>query len=483
MPLAGNGVLLTGNGGAPVYKLPKEALIEVLRIGYRRYDAPDRGMMTYLSTISSVCQIWRYVALHEQSLWTTVIYDDHHDFGKISKASNDLPQKIKDRICSYLSRSQYYNLSIYLEFGTHGYGLEHIKNIIFPYLSHCHTLNLKIDSDEQALQLFPLPAGVHRLNTLSCWVSRRRQWKETKPLLLFSGRDEYNLRNLTLRMTKTPIHPGIWWNVVGRTLVELPLSGDPLEWDGVVAFLRHCRSLRVLKLAVRPPPEAKVPAFTLPNLICLQVTNLEFPMTVHAPKLRLLMLFEGFEEDDPPIEPPLPSWRNLHTLRLMSVDPSRPDVIALLRANPTIKALTLGLCDTDHRSLGEFGQLLSQDGPRIFPDKTNEPNVTVPPPGKQTKKLTKGEKKRRNRAEREERERKHAETEDTYKAFLPSLRLFQLLDRGGTAVSSGYAANVLKRRPHLRFDGDGEIWDGARVDASQMGLIDEYPVAGDTWYT
>jgi hypothetical protein len=486
MPSAAIGALLTGNDGAPVYKLPKEALVEIFRLSCRRYDAPDRGMMSYLSTISSVCQIWRYVALHEPSLWTTIIYNDHYDFGKISKASNDLPQKIKNRICSYLSRSQYYGLSIHIEFGTHGYGLAHIKNIIFPHLSRCHTLNLKFDSDDQALELLPLPTGMHRLIKLSCWVSRRRQWREARTLVLFSGTGhDCKLRDLTLRMTKMPIHETVLQRVIGGTLVELRLGGDSSGWNDIMAFLRQCHSLRKLKLAVRPPPEAQVTPFTLPNLICLQATNLEFPMAVHAPKLRSLMLFEGLQEDDSPVEPPLPSWRNLHTLRLMSVDPSRPDFIALLRANPTIKVLTIGLCDTDHCSLGGFGQLLLQDGPRIFPDKTNEPKVMAPSPENNGKKikLTKSERKRKRRAEHEEYERKRAETEDSYKSFLPSLRLFQLSDSGGMDISPEYAANVLKRRPHLRFDGDGEVWDGTKVDAAQMGLIDEYPVAGDTWCT
>ena len=67
------------------------------------------------------------------------------------------------------------------------------------------------------------------------------------------------------------------------------------------------------------------------------------------------------------------------------------------------------------------------------------------------------------------------------KTFLTALRFFEVSDCRGTDVSSEYAARVLKRRLYLHFDGDGQIWDGKRVDPVEMGLIDEYPDKGDTW--
>jgi hypothetical protein len=54
-----------------------------------------------------------------------------------------------------------------------------------------------------------------------------------------------------------------------------------------------------------------------------------------------------------------------------------------------------------------------------------------------------------------------------------------LFDHRGT---KDYAAKVLKQRPHLRFDGDGRIWDGDMVDPAQMDLVDVYSVAEDIWY-
>lgn len=127
---------------APFYKLPAEMLIEILCIGRRQYDMLERGVVTYLTAVSSVCRTWRYAALHEPSLWTTIVYHDYYHFSKISKASEHLPRKIKDRICSYLSRSRNSSLSISLAFGTNGYGLEDIKHIIFPHLFHCRTSTL-----------------------------------------------------------------------------------------------------------------------------------------------------------------------------------------------------------------------------------------------------------------------------------------------------------------------------------------------------
>lgn len=158
----------------------------------------------------------------------------------------------------------------------------------------------------------------------------------------------------------------------------------------------------------------------------------------------------------------------------MSVDVTRLDFMALLRSNPTIRVLTVGLCDTFHDSLGDFGELLWRDQLKA-----------VPPPatanGKKRKGWARKERKRRERAEQEEYERKRVEVGDSCKTFLSSLRLFELFDRRGTDVCEEYAAKVLKSRPHLRFDGDGQIWDGAKVDSAQMDLVDEYPVTGDFW--
>ena len=81
-------------------------------------------------------------------------------------------------------------------------------------------------------------------------------------------------------------------------------------------------------------------------------------------------------------------------------------------------------------------------------------------------------------------ERNQVEIEDCPNTFLPSLRLLTLFDSRFRWWDDLHEvmASVMKRRPYLRFDVDGETYDdGAKVDEAEMEIIDEFPVDGDTW--
>jgi hypothetical protein len=203
-------------------------------------------------------------------------------------------------------------------------------------------------------------------------------------------------------------------------------------------------------------------------------------MTMHTPELRSLVLKNGFEEEDRLAPPPLPSWRKLHTLRLLRADPSRLDVIALLRANPTIKVLEIGWCDTEDNTLGEFDRLMEEGGPNAVTEGTNQ--TVTRKKGDSPKKTPKKGKK--NGAPK----KKKVEFGTMYNTFLPSLRYFKfdvLFYIRAEPIHEEWAEHWLEHRPGLRFDGDGRVvCDGAKVDPVEMDLIiKEYPRDGGPWRT
>lgn len=476
--------LLDGNRDIPLHRLPNELLAEIFRAGHRQFGSSEwmRKVAIFLATITSVCRLWRRIALNDPLLWCTIYYSDVYDS---SERRNHLLRKSQNRIHTYLLRAKSSDLSIHLNFlGGH---VERIRDIIFPHLSHCFSLNLTFFSSSQALAWFPLPMGLHRLIKLSCKVGAYSWRKAIQPPVMFSGTDHtYKLQELMLRTDGMPIHQTLLGGISAGSLIEFRVGQGSLDWDDVMTFLCQCRSLRMLKLGIRPPPHATIPSFVLPNLICLQVTSLEFPNAIHTPKLQSLVLLGGMGKDDPLSHTPLPFWPNLHTLRFLHVDPSRSDFIALLCAHPTVKVLMIGLQNTYDEFLGDFRQLLLDSSPRILPNKTNGPCVVVPSAGvgiaREGKGEAKEEKRHRKQAEKED-ERNQAETEDSPNTFLPSLRLLTLfgLSWRWRDDSSKFMASAVKRRPCLRFERDGEIYDGAEVDEAEMEIIDEFPVDGDTW--
>ena len=90
------------NREAPVSKLPMELLSKIFHIGLDEYDL---DAIEYLSTISSICSVWRDVALGTPLLWRRVIYTDpdhHHDHNDHNPhpktESPAIPQHTTDRL-------------------------------------------------------------------------------------------------------------------------------------------------------------------------------------------------------------------------------------------------------------------------------------------------------------------------------------------------------------------------------------------------
>ena len=460
--------------------------------------------MQYLTVICSVCHLWRSTALNEPLLWTNIVYHDRVDFTK-TDGTNGLPPRVVERIEAYLLRSKRSKLFIFLSFGSSRRGVGHMKAILRSHLGRCESLKLIFDSDQHFRRFLPLP--VYRIPKLTCWArcgnvyklipndelynpkqqtSKNQQQASTlrtggpSATRAVSGRvAAETLANPSSHARKPPVNRTIPGHINAAALTELHVSR--VSWECAMKYLPQCQALRQLKLTCPCEGETlELPPFTLPYLIHLEAPTLDFSPVMHTPELRSLALRRGFEQEDELVPPPLPSWRKLHTLRLLSADPSRLDVIALLRANPTIKVLEIGWCATDHMELGEFDLLMWTGGSGIPTNKTNRAGRNDDAPGKAQK--------RGKKQTGEDAKKKRVEFSSTYNLFLPSLRYLKfdvLFYARAAPIDEAWASHWLESRPELRFDGDDRvICDGTKVDKKEMDLIiNEYPKEGGRWCT
>src|SRR6266849_8149793 len=122
-------------------------------------------------------------------------------------------------------------------------GLERVKTIIFPCLTHCHKLEVTFGSSDLVIKWFPLLTGLRRLTKLFFCMTRESP-KVKHSLALFSGEGHgYKLEELMLHTQGAPIHPAMLGNLSAATLIELRLGKGSFLWDDIMPFLAQCQSL------------------------------------------------------------------------------------------------------------------------------------------------------------------------------------------------------------------------------------------------
>jgi len=101
-----------------------------------------------------------------------MIYEDRLDITDM-RLSRDLSREAEERIMSHILRSRNSSLAIRLSFRQCGRGLAQLKDMIFPHLSRCRSIDIEFSFEHQASWLFPLPGRLDRLTALSCKVRLR----------------------------------------------------------------------------------------------------------------------------------------------------------------------------------------------------------------------------------------------------------------------------------------------------------------------
>src|ERR1700733_1510505 len=159
------------NDTAAVHKLPNELLAEVMCTGFYQYNVEDHKHIDYyLSTISSVCAIWRRVALGLPFLWTNIAHDSstsmHHQHTSSTRYIHRLKRSL-DRIETYLARSKNLPLNVVLDFSDEGkVNARRIMKVIIPHTGRFRSWQMTIETKEISKMIFPLRGPLDRLETL-----------------------------------------------------------------------------------------------------------------------------------------------------------------------------------------------------------------------------------------------------------------------------------------------------------------------------
>lgn len=164
MPHSQSPGLLERRGAAHIRILPFELIAEAFKLGRNMVtEFPDDTV--YLLLITSVCSVWRSVALSVPELWTNI--QSKWWFKKSTRKVN----LAKERLEAYIARSKSASLDISLNFlGSLArwdvplaYTEKFLCNRIFPHLHRCRSLVLYLSEHIKVNTFLPLPGSMERL--------------------------------------------------------------------------------------------------------------------------------------------------------------------------------------------------------------------------------------------------------------------------------------------------------------------------------
>jgi len=327
--------MVTHNHETPMSKLPMELLSEIFQIGLDEYDLDDHHAIKYLSTISSICSIWRGAALGTPSLWRRIIYIDY-DHRPETKSSTIL-QHTTDHLFAYLSRSKSCGIHLHLRFGASPLRIQAMKSILYPHLSRCLSIRLSFVLESDMGDFLPLPGNLCLLTEFNC-CSGELDWSifdggGRAPPPIFAEPESVSLRKLIL----DHCHPPDSINVQDLEDVRLTRT-----WPKGATLISQCHSLTTLITTDFDFFGPDQPPFTLPNLIYLHTVGFTLLKIARTPNLQTLVLTGGDESADHVVR--LPSLPALTTLCLIFGDMISEEITSLLALNTGIRRLMLSEC-------------------------------------------------------------------------------------------------------------------------------------------
>ncbi|KAF8309275.1 hypothetical protein DL93DRAFT_2170476 [Clavulina sp. PMI_390] len=235
------------NHDAVTHRLPVELLSEVLTRVVHSFPALTRENPLLL--ITSICRLWRDVALSLPKLWMFIRFNG--DKKVYSRSSSTSPPRARDRIRAFLARSK--NLPIDVDYRIR-YSfksikhLELLRDIIFPHLSRCRTLFIQVNTTEQVQHIMPLPNDVRMLQNFQIHLEDTRFHPPSTLITLFAPGNGINLRGLSISSIHYPLRLD---SITATELQSLKYSveiGSP-NLVNLLQWLESASSLEELVLA------------------------------------------------------------------------------------------------------------------------------------------------------------------------------------------------------------------------------------------
>lgn len=293
---------------ASVHKLPNELLGGIFLCGL----APNPDLQQedlYLDTITSVCTIWREVAISNPLLWTDIRFNGlTSDFPSTAKSADSYPRPQR-----YLQRSKgaLIRLLIYLDEneGTTNF----LRATITPHLSRCISLRLEFLNVGAMKKFLPLCGPLQCLESASVVVDGGGYYLASKPTIpLFDEDNVSPLRELRLRGPAS----GFLKNIPTAQLSDLYLLGNQIQWLELHFLLPRCSAVKSLYLdrflVGSPTTTPKITMPALESLVVEDTLSMEFCNVISMPCLQHLEIYEPdfyfLDDIDAESQPTSPSF-------------------------------------------------------------------------------------------------------------------------------------------------------------------------------
>lgn len=222
-------------------------------------------MRSLLQTITSVCSLWRLVALETPRLWTIIDYDCAEEFQHAV---------VETRVNTYITRCKNLPIHFNLLEGSIVEETPMVQCAILTIRDSAHRLaklDVAVTTRSAINKLFPLPCTAAQLHALSVRTS----------IMLFSGTSEAQKLHIFEVGFKGPIKelsidltPG--WDfsrVPVRSLEAISVNGIARHSDLETLFGGKCASLTTARVTCYPPRnllsplELHIPAVTSFSII------------------------------------------------------------------------------------------------------------------------------------------------------------------------------------------------------------------------
>ena len=282
-----------------IHRLPNEIIALILITGCplpdHRHKEIDTDPLSYQVLVTSICRLWRQIALHSPSLWTCVIVRPPPSMKSLS-----LYRKV---LAAVLARSGTLELDISIKDVRHGERPSRYYDLLSPYLSRAHTLD--VDMGKLAVDLIPVSCIPELGKLRHFYVKGRRNYRQ---LVL-----PPNARNAPLETFHYLISSPLYMSSVPRAELQsltLHLHRRAGQAEDLVKLVNNST---LQKLDLKAWTWGTEAVISSPALIHLDIHMAHFPVSClgQLPNLLHLRLAVSAAYTDRRW-PSLPSLRSLH---------------------------------------------------------------------------------------------------------------------------------------------------------------------------
>lgn len=329
------------NNSASVNKLPNELLCEVFVHGLSSIDiGHERHRLVYLNNVTSICSLWRSIAIGTPHLWTT-----------ISFKSSERRAATRDKIETLLRRSVASPLYVRLHFASWGSSTRRMAELIMGHAIRFCELRISIWSKDATFALLPLRGPWPCLEALE--IALEYSDPRVAPWEVGVG-SEAPLRRLqmggNLKLDNVPT----------CHLQDIDICTASISAEKLAEFISRCSSAKTVRLVASPFARSPltVSPFDLPfleTLCILDVNPLSFPQLIRCANLRELVVQRATEAALWGTQSStLSLWPHLRTLSLSECAFPPETIRPLLRAVPSLSLLFM----SEYSDIITFSQAL-----------------------------------------------------------------------------------------------------------------------------